>query len=153
MNLIKSQHDLLKLLATGATLKEIAQQSGVKYNTIKTRTKLLYKIFEVNNRKDLIFKTLKLKIILYTDIKPKFRKRFVKSIKRDKIPYLQETLTHKEITYLLLKACGMKGYEIIESMHLASKYHERYIRNLICYKLNARNITHAVTNAIILGII
>lgn len=149
----KSQFTLLKHLATGATLKEIARKLNISHNTVKTRTKLLYKKFRVNNRKDLIFHALQLRIIPYSFVKPKFRKRFIKRIEPRQIPSLQDPLSQEEITYLLLKSCSMKIYEIIETMHLVSVYHERYIHNLVCSKLNAKNIIQAVTNAKILGII
>lgn len=149
----KSQLTLLKHLATGATLEEIAKKLNISYNTVKTRTKLLYKKFRVNNRKDLIFRAIQLRIIPYSFVKPKFRKRFIKKIEPRQIPSLQDTLSEEEIAYLLLKSCSMKIYEIRETMHLVSAYHERYIHNLVCSKLNARNIIHAITNAIMLGII
>ena len=111
----KSQLTLLKHLATGATLDEIAKKLNISHNTVKTRTKLLYKKFRVNNRKDLIFHALQLRIIPYSFVKPKFRKRFIKKVEPRQIPSLQDPLSQEEITYLLLKSYSMKIYEIREN--------------------------------------
>ncbi len=73
---IKSQIELLKLLASGMTLREIAEKTGKKYNNIKKRTQLLYLKFNASSRKDLIRIAKKEGFISHKDITNKFRKRF-----------------------------------------------------------------------------
>lgn len=76
--LIKSQILLLQHLAAGLTLKEIAATLSISHNTVKTRVKTLYQKFNVSSRKELINKALKLNLLKHNEVKPKFRKRFVK---------------------------------------------------------------------------
>ena len=154
IKLNKTQIILLKILATGHSLKEIAQVLGVSYNTVKTRTKLLYKKFEVSNRADLIHKALDLKLLSRKDIKSKFYKKFIlKKIDVKTQANLTEALTPQEITYLKHSAHGMTANEIIETMNLTGIYHAKYLKWSVCYKLNSNNITEAAYNAQVLGII
>lgn len=77
--LTKSQLELLKLLASGQTVNEIAGCLDKKYDNIKKRVQNLYKKFNVQNRCELIYRAIKVKLISTKDIKPQFRKRFIKS--------------------------------------------------------------------------
>lgn len=145
-NIIISQSILLKLLASGITLKQAARKLGVKYNTIKTRTRVLYAKFKVDNRKDLISKAIELNILSPDDVKCKFYKRFC-SLPINSKPTFEETLNQEEIHYLKLASQGLSAKDIIQNMSLTGIYHARYINLSICYKLGAKNITQAVANA------
>lgn len=151
-NIIISQSILLKLLASGITLKQAARKLGVKYNTIKTRTRVLYAKFNVDNRKDLISKAIELNILSPDDVKFKFYKRFC-SLPINSKPTFKETLNQEEIHYLKLASQGLSAKDIIQKMSLTGIYHARYINLSICYKLDAKNITQAVANAKFLEII
>lgn len=151
--LLKTQIELLKILASGITLKETAQKLCVKYNTIKTRTKVLYKKFNVDNRKDLISKAIELKILSFKDVKIKFYKRFCCFKENYTNPTPKEILTIEEIQYLKLASQGLSAKDIIQRMSLTGKYHAQYINLSLCYKLDAKNITQAVVYAKILEII
>lgn len=150
--IINTQILLLKLLASGITLEQAARKLGVKYNTIKTRTRVLYAKFNVGNRKDLISKAIELNIISPNDVKFKFFKRFC-SLPINCKPTFKETLNHEEIQYLKLASKGLSAKNIIQKMSLTGIYHARYINLSICYKLDAKNITQAVANANFLEII
>ncbi len=99
---------MLKLLASGMTLREIAEKTGKKYNNIKKRTQLLYLKFNASSRKDLIRIAKKEGFISHKDITNKFRKRFVKNIETLNTTSLKIELTEREIKHLQLKSQGVK---------------------------------------------
>ena len=94
------QTELIKALATGATIKEIAENLKSNYNNIQKRTQLLYKKFEANNRLELITNAISNKIITIRDVKKRFRKRFNRKTEIEPIPKPKEPLTEQEINYL-----------------------------------------------------
>lgn len=143
----KSQTDLLKQLAKGLTIKQTAELMNLKYYNLQKRTQLLYKKFNVKNRTELIKKALELKLIAYSDITPKCRKRFLKSMPAEEAPTPlppRYELSQEEITLLQLSANGATRKEIVEQMHLLNVNVANCIAGRACYNLRAINITHAV---------
>lgn len=157
IKLINSQKELLKILAKGNTLKEIAISINCSTDNIKKRTKKLYKKFNVKQRKELIKKAIKLNFLSYKDVSHKFKKRFFKdkviSSPKTIISNDLEPLTENEITILKLAAKGFSKKEIKKEL----KYYNMHSCNidvyLLCKKLKAANITNAVFIAIKLGLI
>lgn len=143
-SLRKSQLVLLKLLASGMTMKEIAVLLNISSNTAKTRLKTLYKKFGVISRAGLIKRALKFNIIKSTDVKSRFRKRFSKKDYNIEDAGIYEPLTEEEIKYINLICLGKSQKEIIKSIPLSGIFHARVLAITICSKLNAKNITHAV---------
>lgn len=153
ITLIETPLILLNQLALGITLREIAAKLNVSSNTIKTRVQTLYNKLGVTCRSDLIYKALKLGILTYADIKPKFRKRFIK-IKTTKPEALLLTyLTGEEARFLYLISQGHKTKNIIKMMGLSGTYHARILKSSILWKLNSKNIVQAVVSAKLLEII
>lgn len=141
---IKSQIELLKLLASGMTLREIAEKTGKKYNNIKKRTQLLYLKFNASSRKDLIRIAKKEGFISHKDITNKFRKRFVKNIETLNTTSLKIELTEREIKHLQLKSQGVKQKDLIEQLGLWSYYGLKQKEFHICTKLNCKNFLEAI---------
>ena len=154
VKVIKSQINLIKALAKGLTLKATAGLMRISHNNIQKRTQLLYKKFNVHSRAALIYKSLELKLIQRSEISNLFRHRFSYK-KRVKVqePELQSDLTEQEINYLQLASRGATKQEIIERLNLINMHFCNYLLCEICAKLNAKNITHAASNAIRLKII
>lgn len=142
MTLMRSQLDLLRLLATGMSLREIAEIMGKTYNNIHKRTNLLYEKFWVNSRKELIEEALKQNFIKNKDVKNRFRERFVK--KSDTQMIVKAELTLKEVKFLLLKKEGALQKEIMKQLDLWSFYQYRQIRSRILDKLECKNLNQAV---------
>ena len=153
ISLTRSQIALIKTLAGGDTLKNAAVQLESSYESVKKRTQLLYKKFAVKNRTELIKKALQLKLIANKDVKPKFRRRFVKVPVSSAKPVLRESLTSKENQYLQLTAYGFTKEEIMKKMRLPNIYFCNYLTLCICGKLNAKNINQAVVFAFQLHLI
>lgn len=146
----KSQLELLKRLAQGYTIKQIAERMNLKYYNVQKRTQLLYKKFKVKNRTELIQKVLNLKIISHCDLTPRFRKRFFNKpvqIPQDEPPRLRYPLSEQEITFLKFSATGATRNEIVEQMHLLNLNFANCIAGRACFNLGARNITEAVAIA------
>lgn len=142
IKVLKTQEELLFLLATGKTLKQIAIETNKTYNNIKKRTQALYKKFEVTNRSDLIAKAIACRILINEDVQRRFKKRFIKPEKLKKSGSYSE-LTEREMQYLKLAAVGKTQKEIIQIMDLCSTYTAQYIRGCICTKLNSKNLAQA----------
>ena len=152
--LIKTQEELLKTLAKGFTLKETAEFLGLTYFNLQKRTALLYKKLDVHDRYSLISKALKLKLIRMSDVKQKFRNRFVKQdVSLPTVSLLTKQLTEQELEYLILLANGCTKNEIQEKMNILNIHFCNYIQEEICKKLNAKNMRHAVWIASVLKII
>lgn len=152
LTLTSTQLCLLKLLASGSTLQEIALMCGKKYENIKKRTNNLYKKFKVQNRLDLVRKAIKADLIKTGDVTVRFKKRFIK----DEFLHdacLCQNLTEEEIRYLYLVSIGKTQREIVCIMNFYGIYPAQYIRKCICLKLNCKNMTQAVRTAFILKII
>ncbi len=152
LTVTSSQLCLLKLLAGGAVLREIALMCGKKYENIKKRTNNLYKKFRVTNRADLIREAIKMELIKTGDVTRRFKKRFIKR------EFLQDDcrfqdLTDEEVQYLNLVSKGKTQKEIIYIMNFYGLYPAQYVRKCICWKLNCKNMTQAVRAAFILKII
>ena len=148
ISLLKSQQTLLKFLASGMTLEAIADKLGVKYNTVKSRTKCLYEKFEVKNRNELIGKAISFKLLTTKDVKNLFRKRFKPQITSTQKPQSYYPLNEKELQYLTLASKALPVREIIKEMKLTGRYHAQYFNKVICIKLGARNIFEAVLFAL-----
>ncbi len=142
IKVLKTQEELLFLLATGKTLKQIAIETNKTYNNIKKRTQALYKKFEVTNRSDLIAKAIACRILINEDVQRRFKKRFIKPEKLKKSGSCSE-LTEREMQYLKLAAAGKTQKEIIQIMDLCSTFTAQYIRGCICAKLNGKNLAQA----------
>ena len=140
-------------LAAGLTLKEIAVSLNVSYNTIKTRVKTLYKKFNVSYRKELINKALKLNLLKHNEVKPKFRKRFIKIKAETPEPVLVCPLTAEEVRFLYLISAGFRIKDIIKTMELSGIYHAKILKVSVCRKLNSKNILQAAVYAKLLEII
>ena len=56
------EKDLIILVASGKTNYEIAENLNISYGTVKKLLRKLFKIFNVQNRTQLVFATLKLQI-------------------------------------------------------------------------------------------
>lgn len=153
IHIIKSQLLLLQHLAAGLTLKEIAATLSISHNTVKTRVKTLYKKFNVSSRKELINKALKLNLLKHNEVKPKFRKRFVKIKAEMPEPVLIRHLTAEEARFLYLISEGFRIKDIIKTMELSGIYHARILKVSICWKLNSQNIVQAAVCARLLEII
>lgn len=157
IKLINSQLELLKMLASGKTLKEISTIMNKSYYNIQKRTQLLYKKFDVNNRKKLILRAISEKLITNKDITMLFRRRFGKykfkkagiEINYNKIQSLNEI----EYYYLIFYSFGLPEVKIREKMNLYNTYTTLWIRNDICNKLNVENMIQALYVAKILNII
>ena len=54
------EKDLIILVASGKTNYEIAENLNISYGTVKKLLRKLFKIFNVQNRTQLVFATLKL---------------------------------------------------------------------------------------------
>lgn len=143
MKLIKSQIELIKMLARGYTLQETADKMNLKYCNLQKRTQLLYKKFGVNSRKELIEKALEQKIIKTSDISNKYRRRFLKYQDADAQPQLIEPLTDLEKQYIRLIIAGESKQMIVKKLHVLNIHFCNHIQNCICYKLNAKNILQA----------
>lgn len=78
INICKGELKLIKLLASGNTLKEIAKKTEKTYNNIHKQTQYLYNKFNVHDRRALIQSAISQQIISTSDIKNKFKKRFTK---------------------------------------------------------------------------
>ncbi|MCX4275874.1 MAG: helix-turn-helix transcriptional regulator [Candidatus Gastranaerophilales bacterium] len=59
------EKDLIILVASGKTNYEIAENLNISYGTVKKLLRKLFKIFNVQNRTQLVFATLKLLSIEY----------------------------------------------------------------------------------------
>lgn len=152
LHLIKSQIELLKLLACGYTLNEIANLTQKTYDNIKKRTQLLYKKFAVNSRQELIIKAKKEGFIVRDDISSRFKIRFNKTkFKAKNKP--EFTLTDFETKLLKYKSQGFKCAEIIDKLGLWSYYGLKQKEFYLCAKMNCSNILEAVFYAKKLGII
>ena len=143
-NLTNKQYELVILLASGITLKEIAVKLNKSYNDIRKRTLNLYKKFDVHNRLELVQFLIKTEIISTKNVTKKFRNRFIK-----KSIYVPETeniilLEYEEYIYLRKRGKGKTKKDIVAEMKLYSKYPLDIMDKNICYKLNCKNITQAV---------
>ena len=108
LHIIKSQEELLKLLASGLTLREIADRTGKKVNNIKKRVQLLYQKFDVQSRQELISVAIKKEFISHKDVAKKFRKRFLKA-KFDKMKIIKKPdLSERELKLLQLRAQNIR---------------------------------------------
>ncbi len=152
VRLIRSQINLILLLATGMTLKEIAIKEGKQENNIKKRTQNLYKKFLVANRKDLILKAIKQKIIKFKDISPKFRKRFFRENEIYNNFYsditIKEELNAEEIKILTLLSKGFTKKQIIKELRYINIHYYNMILYGIFAKLHVENKIQAVYMAI-----
>jgi DNA-binding NarL/FixJ family response regulator len=54
LNLTIKEREILKLLATGKTNKEIAQELYVELSTVKTHINSIYKQLHISNRKEAV---------------------------------------------------------------------------------------------------
>lgn len=155
ITIIKSQVELLKALAKGYTLKVTAKNLDISYYNLQKRTQLLYKKFGVQNRQSLISAALKFNIIPYSDVTNRFRDRFVynRRIFNVSTPVLNEVLTERELEYLKLASQGKSKKDIIEELGLLNMNFCNYVLSQVCYKLNAKNVTQAVSIACRLKII
>lgn len=143
ITLIKSQLELLKLLAGGLTLKEIAEKTGKKLNNIKKRVQLLYEKLDVNNRHDLITIALKNNFISHKNVTNRFRKRFSK-IKIQNKTIKNVELSEREIKLLKLKSQCLSQAELIEELGLWSYYGLKQLQFYVCKKMECKNILEAV---------
>ena len=157
IKLVKSQFELLLLLAKGFTLKEIAKNSNCTTDNIKKRTHKLYKKFKVNSRKELILKAISQKIIQYRNISKKFRDRFLKTKKESHInnfdTTINENLTQLEINVLILAAANLKKEEIISKLSFPNMHYCNYVFYEIFKKLKTKTISESILKAIKLDII
>lgn len=145
IKIINSQLVLIKELAKGDTLNNIAISLNIKYYNLQKRTQNLYKKFAVNNRKELIYKALKENVITTKDISKKFRKRFLKNLDSINLPKSEKYfLSSQEVIYLILKSQGFTEVEIREIMGLKGKYHSFCIANSILMKLDVKNFVQAL---------
>lgn len=155
IKLTENELIVLKELAKGDTLKQIAQNLGKSYHSIHQFTRKLYQKLKVNNRRNLIIRALELKLLTYTAISKKFRDRFCIPPKTAKETIkLREPLTDEELAYFRLAI--IQHYtkkQIIEKLNILNINFCNYIISNICYKLYARNLTQAAYHAGILGIL
>jgi len=140
ITLISSQLQLLKTLAKGETLVKTAEILNITYESVRKRTKLLYKKFSVHNRLELIRKAVELNFLSTREVTAKFRARFVKFglnlfTKNKNIP-----LTAQELYYLYLKFQGKTAKHIAEEMKLYGVFQVQYIKDAICRKFEVDNI-------------
>lgn len=63
---------------------------------------------------------------------------------------LVEPLTTEETKFLNMISSGMTLKKIVETMPLSGMYHAKILKISICYKLQAKNMTEAVRNAVLL---
>lgn len=154
-NIQLTQNELivLKQLAKGHTLKQIAQNLNKSYHSIHQFTRRLYHKFKVTNRLKLIEKALELDIIKYANISKKFRDRFCHPERENVTIELVEPLTDEELTYLKLVIEHNTKKQIIEKLNILNINFCNYIIWNICCKLKARNITQAAYHAGVLGIL
>ena len=157
IKLINSQKELLKILAQGYTLNEIAKIFNCSHDNIKKRTKRLYKKFNAKNRKELIQKAIKLKFLGYKDISYKFRKRFLKKdiniSSKINVPDNIEPLNESEMKIFNLAVKGYTKKEIVKELNLLNMHSCNVSFYIILRKLKAENITNAVCIAIKSGLI
>lgn len=152
--LTESQWKLLKFLACGLTLREIADALGTNYNNIKKRTQNLYFKFGAADRYCLIKLAIEYGFITTKDIKPRFRKRFIKENTIDNINHKEiSMLSEREKIFLLLLGEGKTQTEIITVMELYGTYPVWELKRSICAKLACENFVRAVYVAKKLGII
>ena len=145
IRLLPSQLELLKLLASGLTLKEIAIKLDKKYENIKKRTQKLYIKLKVTNRGSLIRSAIEYKLISTKDVKSRFRKRFVKNnINHNIITETTGKLTENEKIFLKLLSLGKTQNEIIQIFGFYSPYLITNLRQNVCKKLDCKNLTQAV---------
>lgn len=143
IKVIDSQLNLIKLLAKGDTIKEIALKTNAEYWAIQKRTQLIYKKFGVKNRLALITKAIEQSLIKTEDVSQKFHERFVKMPEGVK-PELIEKLARRELMFLFLWSLGCRKKKVMELLNLPNLYFCNYLITEICKKLNAKNITQAV---------
>ncbi len=164
-----NQIGLIKILAMGESVKNSAIILNTNYNTLQKHIQNIYKAFKVNSRLELITKALDFKFICYSDIKHKFRKRFVYkkndeekeseslnwiSYKKEQIDEnFKDSFTKQEIDYLNLVAKGYTKKQIIKELKLYNMHFCNVLGLQICGKLNAKNIIQAVIYAFLLKII
>ena len=157
IRLVKSQLELLLLLAKGFTLKEIAKNSNCTTDNIKKRTHKLYKKFKVSSRKELIQEAISLKVIQYKNISKKFRDRFFNTKKESCFDSfdatINEELTPLEINVLILAAANLKKEEIIAKLSFPNMHYCNYIFYEIFKKLKTKTISESILKAIKLDII
>lgn len=150
----KRQEELIRLLAKGFTLKEIAKILNATYYSIQKRTQVLYKKFSVNKRAELIDVAVANNIISYADLTGRYRKRFVKPIKiKISKVNLSEPLTEQELQYMKLLADGKRKKDIMKEMKLLNINSCNHLQDSMCKKLNAKNKTQALFFACILKLI
>lgn len=143
-HIIKSQKELLKLLASGLTLREIAVLTNKKLNNIKKRVQLLYKKFEVNSRQKLISAAIKKGLISTYDVTKRFKKRFTR-IKSDNKKIIQcPNLSERELKLLKLRAQNIKQTILIEQLNLWSYYGLKQLEFHVCEKFETENILQAI---------
>ena len=153
LKVIKSQQELIKLLACGYTLKEIANKTNKKYFNIQKRTQKLYEKFGVNNRGDLIRKAIEYKIITTKDIKPLFKKRFTRIKNSIYEIKLLAPLSERAFNFLKLKSSGKSDSEIIQIMGLYGTYPIWEIKRELYSKLDSTNILQVIYKPVKLEII
>lgn len=153
LHITTSQKDLLILLATGLTLKEIAQKSEKKLNNIKKRVQLLYIKFDVNSRRELINQAIKNNFISCKDVSKKFRKRFGKSKPEEKYINKNINLSDKELKLLILKSQNIKQSEQIKLLGLWSYYGLKQLEYHVCEKFECEKLIEAVFIAKNFGIL
>lgn len=151
--IIKSQLELLKFLAAGYTLKEIAQKTNKKYYNIQKRTQNLYKKFWVDNRSDLICKSIEEGILSTRDVKQLFKKRFTKITIKEKEIKLLEPLSNRAMLFLKLKSVGKSDNEIIKLLNLYGTYPIWEIKRELYYKFDCDNMLQVINKAFKLEII
>ncbi|MCM1004139.1 MAG: LuxR C-terminal-related transcriptional regulator [Candidatus Gastranaerophilales bacterium] len=153
IEVIKSQKELLLLLAKGYTLQKIAEILNKNYYNIQKRTQNLYEKFKVNNRADLIRVSIDAKILSTPDVTLKFKKRFAKISNLKQEVKLLEPLTERAINFLRLKLQGKSDTEIIKILNLYSTYPVWEIKRELYYKFNCDNLIQAILIAVKLEII
>lgn len=153
IKITKKQEELIRLLAKGFTIKEIADILNLSYYNIQKRTQILHKKFNVHKRHQLIDAAIKNCIIRYADLTSRYRKRFVKFEFTVPKVTITEPLTEQELEYLKLLAKGETKKNILKEMKLLNMNFCNYIQNNICKKLNAKNRVQAVFFACILKLI
>lgn len=145
MKLRTSQMELALQLVKGYTLKEIAINLNSNYDSIRKRTRSLYKKFRVTERNNLAAALIEEKIITTMQVSERFRKRFTyKKLKSYEVQSPTKELTEQELKYLRLVLDGNTKSNIIKKMNLYNMHYCNYIQACICRKLNARNITNAL---------
>jgi len=155
---INSQIELIKTLAKGYTIQECAIIMGKNYYDIQKRIQLLHSKLNVNNRKELIKKAIKLEIIKTVDISKRFRKRFFK-IKKNKLLPINKVLktsielSNIEIEFLKLYSKGYSMSKIGKILGLKGQYHINCINYNICNSIGVANLKIATIFAYKLNIL